>query len=162
MKTLTAILAVLVLAVTSAFAASDYLLKIEGVKGEVYFSGPLSSSATIPVGGQVGKITVTKGGVEVCSWSFGASNPTSVGSSGMGAGKVSMSDLSVTKKQSQGVDFGQRTVYVCPKGSPAITDQATWSSSSTPSIKFDLSSSSVSYTCNSASVAGYDLKAAKK
>jgi type VI secretion system secreted protein Hcp len=32
---------------------------------------------------------------EVLSWSLGASNPTSVGSSGMSAGKVSYSDLSV-------------------------------------------------------------------
>ena len=33
--------------------------------------------------------------IEIASWSLGASNPTSVGSAGMSAGKVSYSDLSV-------------------------------------------------------------------
>ena len=35
------------------------------------------------------------GSIEIASWSLGASNPTSVGSAGMSAGKVSFSDLSV-------------------------------------------------------------------
>ena len=48
-----------------AMAASDYLLELDGVEGEV----------------------ATKTTIELASWSFGASNPTSVGSSGMSSGR---------------------------------------------------------------------------
>ena len=48
-----------------AMAASDYLLELDGVEGEV----------------------ATKTTMELASWSFGASNPTSVGSSGMASGR---------------------------------------------------------------------------
>jgi type VI secretion system secreted protein Hcp len=53
----------------SALAGSDMFLKIEGVEGEVTSAG-------------------NQGAVAVASWSFGASNPTSVGSSGMSAGRM--------------------------------------------------------------------------
>jgi type VI secretion system secreted protein Hcp len=56
--------------------ASDYLLELDGVKGE-------------------SKDDAHKETIEIASWSLGASNPTSVGSSGMSAGKVSYSDLTV-------------------------------------------------------------------
>ena len=56
--------------------ASDYLLELDGVTGE-------------------SKDDVHKETIEIASWSLGASNPTSVGSAGMSAGKVSYSDLSV-------------------------------------------------------------------
>ena len=56
--------------------ASDYLLELDGVKGE-------------------SKDDVHKETIEIASWSLGASNPTNVGSSGLSAGKVSYSDLSV-------------------------------------------------------------------
>jgi type VI secretion system secreted protein Hcp len=56
--------------------ASDYLLELDGVKGE-------------------SKDDVHKETIEIASWSLGASNPTSVGSGGLSAGKVSYSDLSV-------------------------------------------------------------------
>ena len=39
-----------------------------------------------------------KNEIELLSWSWGASNPTSVTGSGMSTGKVSMSDLSFTKR----------------------------------------------------------------
>jgi hypothetical protein len=52
------------IAAQPAHAASDYLLEIEGVAGEA------------------------AGAIEVNSWSWGASNPTSVGSGGMSAGRV--------------------------------------------------------------------------
>jgi hypothetical protein len=52
------------IAAQPAHAASDYLLEIEGVAGEA------------------------PGTIEVNSWSWGASNPTSVGSGGMSAGRV--------------------------------------------------------------------------
>jgi hypothetical protein len=98
----------LVLAVTaglglsagSALAASDFLLEIDGIDGE---SAAKDHKQTI----------------EISSFSWGASNPTSVGSSGMGAGKVSMQDLSVqsstansgdgaTRGQDSGLPTGQR------------------------------------------------------
>jgi hypothetical protein len=67
----------LAMAATSALGASDYLLEIKGVAGEAG-----ASDASTPI--------------EISSFSWGASNPTSVGSSGMSAGKVNMQDLSVT------------------------------------------------------------------
>ena len=36
--------------------------------------------------------------IELLSWNWGASNPTNISGSGMSAGKVSMSDLSFTKR----------------------------------------------------------------
>jgi hypothetical protein len=61
-----------------AWAASDYLLQLEGVKGEAAAGSPPAT-------------------VEVLSWSWGASNPSTIGSGGMSAGKVSVQDLSMTK-----------------------------------------------------------------
>lgn len=52
---------------SAAYAASDYLLELDGVKGE---SGD------------------GKGQIEISSYSWGASNPTNVGSSGMSAGRM--------------------------------------------------------------------------
>ena len=66
----------LLLGALPAQAASDYLLQLDGVQGE---SATKGSPATI----------------EVASWSLGASNPTSVGSSGMSAGKVNVHDMTV-------------------------------------------------------------------
>jgi type VI secretion system secreted protein Hcp len=59
--------------------AIEYHLKFGNVKGE---SGA----------------TKHKEEIELQSWSWGATNPTSITGSGMSAGKVSMSDLSFTKK----------------------------------------------------------------
>jgi hypothetical protein len=53
------------MAMVPALAASDYLLELDSVEGEV----------------------ATKTTIELASWSFGASNPTSVGSSGMSSGR---------------------------------------------------------------------------
>jgi type VI secretion system secreted protein Hcp len=64
---------------STALAASDVYLKIDGVDGE---SATASRSAP----------------VEISSFSFGASNAASAQpSSGLGTGKVSVSDLSVTR-----------------------------------------------------------------
>jgi type VI secretion system secreted protein Hcp len=52
----------------AASAATDYFLKLEGVEGEVTSAG-------------------NQGSLAVASWSFGASNPTSVGSGGLSAGR---------------------------------------------------------------------------
>ncbi len=62
----------------NAFAASDYFLKIEGVAGESTDQNH-------------------QGGIAIESWSFGASNPTSVGSGGLSAGKVQFQDFHFTK-----------------------------------------------------------------
>lgn len=64
---------------TASAARADYYLKIDDIKGESETKGH-------------------QGEIEVNSWSFGTSNPTSsVGSAGLSAGKVSYSDLSVMK-----------------------------------------------------------------
>lgn len=62
----------------TAFAASDYFLKIEGVDGE-------STDQS------------HKGELSIESWSWGASNPTTVGSGGLSAGKVQFQDFHFTK-----------------------------------------------------------------
>ena len=59
--------------------AIEYHLKFGSIKGE--------SAAT-----------KHKEEIELLSWSWGASNPTTIAGSGMSAGKVSMSDLSFTKR----------------------------------------------------------------
>ena len=59
--------------------AIEYHLDIKGIKGE--------SAAS-----------KHKEQIEVMSWSWGASNPTTIVGEGMSAGKVSMSDLSFTKR----------------------------------------------------------------
>ena len=62
---------------STASASADYYLTLDGVAGESRAAGGHS------------------GQIEIASWSLGAPNPTSAGSSGMSAGKVSYSDLSV-------------------------------------------------------------------
>jgi len=59
--------------------AIEYHLKFGSIKGESL-------------------ATKHKDEIELMSWSWGASNPTSIVGSGMSAGKVSMSDLSFTKR----------------------------------------------------------------
>ena len=58
--------------------AIEYFLKLNGAPGE-----SLSSKH--------------KDEIEVFSWSWGANNPTSIHGSGLSAGKVSFSDISITK-----------------------------------------------------------------
>jgi type VI protein secretion system component Hcp len=70
----------LLLTTTGAFAASDYFLKIDDVKGEA-------------------KDRPAAGSTEVSSFSWGATNPSAAATTtGMGTGKVSMQDLSVTRE----------------------------------------------------------------
>jgi len=59
--------------------AIEYHLDVKNIKGE--------SAAT-----------KHKEQIEILSWSWGASNPTTIVGEGMSAGKVSMSDLSFTKR----------------------------------------------------------------
>jgi type VI secretion system secreted protein Hcp len=59
--------------------AIEYHLKFGTIKGE--------SAAT-----------KHKEEIELLSWSWGATNPTTIVGAGMSAGKVSMSDLSITKR----------------------------------------------------------------
>lgn len=92
------------LAPVSAHAASDYLLELDGVRGE------------------------SKTSIEVASWSLGASNPTSVGSSGMSAGRtvapstLPAADGSVRvvapRDQATGQASGQRTACATGKHFP--------------------------------------------
>lgn len=64
----------------AALAAVDAFLEIDGVAGE-------------------SKATGHRGWIEVSSYSFGASNPSTIGSAtgGAGAGKVSVHDIHITK-----------------------------------------------------------------
>jgi len=56
----------------------EYALKLDGITGE-------NAAAK------------HKGEIEVLSWSWGASNPTSIHGTGLSAGKVSLSDLTISK-----------------------------------------------------------------
>ena len=67
-------------------AASDYLLELDGIKGE-------------------SRDDVHKGTIEIASWSLGASNPASVGNSGLSAGKVSMQDFHFTMQMDASTPF---------------------------------------------------------
>jgi hypothetical protein len=119
-----AVASALVMSATAALGASDYLLEIEGVTGE---AGASDASTKI----------------EISSFSWGTSNPTSVGSSGMSAGKVSMQDMSVSAaaapsataqavresptKQSTGKTVAPAAAAGAPAGAspPKVGDMAT-------------------------------------
>jgi len=58
--------------------AIEYSLKLDGIKGE-------------------NLAAKHKDEIEIHSWSWGASNPTSISGSGLSAGKVSISDLTISK-----------------------------------------------------------------
>lgn len=94
MKTKLLALLTAAIAVTAPVArgASDYLLEIDGVKGE-------------------SKDDVHKETIEIASWSWGASNPAT--SSGMSSGKVSYSDLSVMMSVSKA---GPQLLMACATG----------------------------------------------
>ena len=62
-----------------AVAAVNYYLNIDGIKGGSTAAGH-------------------QGSLELASWSFGASNPSSVGSGSAGAGKVSISSFNFMRK----------------------------------------------------------------
>jgi type VI secretion system secreted protein Hcp len=58
--------------------AIEYFLKLDGIQGE-------STSSKHP------------NEIEIFSWNFGAHNPTSITGSGLSAGKVSFSDITISK-----------------------------------------------------------------
>ncbi len=91
---ITVITAVVALTAPVVRGASDYLLELDGIKGESSDGGHKET-------------------IEVLSWSLGASNPTA--SSGGGAGKVSFSDLSVMMSASQA---GPQLLAACATGRP--------------------------------------------
>lgn len=74
---LASFLAMLSWSAPTALAASDYLLELDGIKGE-------SPDSVHP------------GTIELESWSWGASNPSVVGGGGTGAGKANFQDLHFT------------------------------------------------------------------
>ena len=106
----TSLLAAALIALSAPFlhAASDFFLKIDGIKGE---SSDAVHSETI----------------EVSSWSWGASNPSTT-SSGGGTGKVSMQDFHFVCSHdksspllmlacAQGQHIPKATLYVRKQGS---------------------------------------------
>lgn len=91
---LSALTAVLACAAPLANAASDYLLELDGIKGE-------SSD------------DIHKDAIHIESFSWGASNPTA--SSGGGAGKVAFQDLHFTTKVSKA---SPQLLLACAAGRP--------------------------------------------
>lgn len=89
----------LVMAASPVFAASDYLLQLDGVKGD-------------------GKDSAAPQTIEVESFSWGVSNSAAVSTgSGAGAGKVNVQDLSMTSARAprdaaSGMATGRRTAAV--------------------------------------------------
>jgi len=76
---LSAVYAILLIgASVTASAATDIFLKIEGVDGESAVKGH-------------------EGSIDILSWSWGLSQTGTIGTSGAGAGKVSMQDFHFTK-----------------------------------------------------------------
>jgi len=59
--------------------AIDYHLKVEGIEGESQHAKHSSE-------------------IDILSWQWGAANPVRIVGAGMSAGKVSMSDLTITKR----------------------------------------------------------------
>jgi hypothetical protein len=112
-----AVAAVIALSAASALGASDYLLEIKGVEGESGASGAPQA-------------------IEISSFSWGTSNPTSVGSSGMSAGKVSMQDMSVMAAQpadaqtareaGSGMATGKQASAPAAAAPPKVGDVATF------------------------------------
>lgn len=91
-----------------ALAAADYYLKLEGVKGEA-----TDRSAH-------------EGEIEVQSFSWGASQPSHAGggSGGMGAGKVSMQDLSVMRGPRQTTSMDGVSVATGDVDGDGVSDTA--------------------------------------
>jgi hypothetical protein len=102
----------LALAAAAALASSDYLLELDGIDGASTTKSPPQS-------------------IEVTSFSWGASNPSSVGAgSGGGAGKVNVQDLSVTsnvktaREASSGMATGKRAPVAADVSSDGPADVA--------------------------------------
>jgi type VI secretion system secreted protein Hcp len=93
---LAALTAVLACAAPLAPAASDYLLELDGIKGE---SGD----------------DIHKDAIQIESFSWGASNPTASAGSGGGAGKVQFQDLHFTTKVSKA---SPQLLLACAAGRP--------------------------------------------
>lgn len=111
-----AIVSTLALSGAAAMAASDYLLEIKGVPGE-------------------NAATSTPQTIEVASWSWGTSNPTSAGSGGLAAGKAAMQDMSastdapaagaqVARDAASGMPTGKRAAAAVPAASATGLGQA--------------------------------------
>jgi Type VI secretion system effector, Hcp len=97
----------LLMVASPAFAASDYLLQLDPVKGE-------------------GMDAAAPQNIEVEAFSWGASNPSAAAmGSGAGAGKVNVQDLSVTKAQAprdamSGMATGKRAAPVAAADGQAV------------------------------------------
>lgn len=86
MKRSTSTLVALLAVGTRLMAASDYLLEIDGIKGE-------------------SKDDAHQGTIEIASWSFGASNPAVITGTGLSAGKVSMQDFHFSMRMDASTPF---------------------------------------------------------
>jgi hypothetical protein len=142
------------LAIAPALAASDYLLELEGVEGE----------------------STVKTTIALDSWSFGASNPTSVGSGGMSSGRRQHSPIRLAAPLAE-----NGSVQLVTAAREAGSGMATGRSACAAGVHFhkatlrhagrywiltdvtvsSCASDGMSLTYRT-SVAGYDLKASKK
>lgn len=169
MKAFFVLLATFVFTIANVFAASDYLLEIEGIKGEILYSGPLkpTGTATVPEQGQITKVKIKNPqGIEVMSWSFGASNPTSVNSFSWGATQTGT--IKSSREAGSGLATGKRMhkpfviTKELDKSSPIARIDDNAMSSSNLAISINVVGTTLTFSCNQAMVATYDLKAAKK
>lgn len=130
-----------------ALAASDYLLVLDDVVGD----------------------TTTKTTIELASWSFGASNPTSVGSSGMSAGRTTAAppasngkvSVVATRDAASGMATGRSACATGKHFPTAILRHAGQRWTLSDVVVSSCASDGMSLTYRTA-VAGYDVKMNKK
>lgn len=179
MKTLFTLLVTAVIictaAISSSFAADDVWIEIKDNKGGVIFSGKIQSSGTVPIkqGACVGSVTVSNrtANVEVLSFSWGASNPSSFCSSSSQSDPVSFGGVKTAREAGSGMATGRRQyepVVITKridKSTPLIAKSTVGSSSdmqssTSPAMTLSFDGSSLSYTCNTACVNGQHIKSA--
>ncbi|MCK9351620.1 MAG: type VI secretion system tube protein Hcp [Candidatus Paceibacterota bacterium] len=142
-------------------ASADMFLEIEGIPGEA---------------------GTTQSGIEIESWSWGASNPSSVGSGGMGSGKVSMQDfhfmrtsdnssLHVLQAAAKGTHFPKATLRIVkPDGSATkitlsdliVSSYGASSGNGSPTESFTLNFQKIEWTYENGKTFTWDLKKGTK
>jgi hypothetical protein len=151
----------------SSFAGDDVQIEIKDTKGGVIFSGKIQNSGSVSLkpGVCVGSVTVSNrtANVEVLSFSWGASNPSSFCSSS--GDPIRVGDVKTAREAGSGMATGRRQyepVVITKridKASPVIVKSSVGSSSdmqssTSPAITLSFDGSSLSYACNTACATG--------
>lgn len=162
--------------VSSSLAADDVWIEIKDTKGGVIFSGKIQSSGSIPMKQNVcvGSVTVRNrtANVEVLSFSWGASNPSSFCSSSSTGDPVRLGDVKTAREAGSGMATGRRQyepVVITrriDKSSPLLLKSTVGSSSDmqsadSPALTLSFDGSSVSYACNTACTNGKHIPKAE-